>query len=91
MISTLIPDPQQVHHAYTTEEDDAYVGQSVMGLGWKQVEPMTTNPIIITSGGHLLHPHLQQQQQQQQLQQLQQPRSTSRTSVYSTTRYIVYI
>jgi hypothetical protein len=78
----LQPDPQHHQNVYSTEDDDSYVGQSVMGIGWKDVESMSNQTgIVVASAGQLLHPHMQQQQQQQLLQ----PRSASRTSVYSTT------
>ncbi len=57
---------QQHHHLYSTEDDESYVGQSVIGIGWKDVDTLNQAGVLVTSSGHLLHPHLQHHQQQQQ-------------------------
>ena len=66
---------QHHQHVYATEEDDSYVSQPLMNVGWKDVDRVGGQGGVIV--GQLLHPH--------QNSVPLQPRSASRTSVYSTT------
>ena len=73
------------HHVYSTDDDDVYCGQSVMSVGWKDVEAIGVGQPGSVVVGPLLHASSLHQLPSQQPQVQLQPRSSSRTSVYSTT------